>query len=320
MSQPVTISVVIPCYNAAAFVAETIRSALGQTLAPLEVIVVDDGSSDDSAAVAAACGPAVKVIRQANTGAAGARNTGVRVAAGNWIAFLDADDLWVRDRLEKLACLAATADPDIVCLFNDLDYVAPDGSRSHRPTPTHLLDGDAHVNLICDWLVNPSALLVRAAAARAVPFPEGVRHVEDQQFVMLLNRRGRFVHVPEALTGYRRRAGQLTADPRHVLIATRFNTEFVRKHSEWYTPADETRVRTHYANWLVRAHESAYWRRQYDVVREIRTVYFEIHPEPDPNPPLFNARLYPRWLVQVKDRLDRLFRRPGRRNPAGGAG
>lgn len=313
MTYPVATSVVIPCYNAAAFVAETIRSALSQTLAPLEVIVVDDGSTDDSAAVAAACGPLVKVIRQANAGAAGARNAGVRAARGDWVAFLDADDLWLPERLEKLARVAADVPPDVVGVFNDLFYVHPDGSRSPRTTPLHLLDGDSHVNLIREWLVNPSGLLVRTDAARDVPFPEGVRYVEDQQFMVLLTRRGRLVHVPEPLTGYRRRPGQLTAEPRHPVIATTLNLAFVDEHPEIYSVPDACRVRAAYGDWLVRAHEAAYWRRDNAAVRELRRLYFQVHPEPAA-PPLFAARLYPRWLVGLKDRADRLFRRPA---PAG---
>jgi len=91
-----TVSVVITAYNAAAFLHRAIESALGQTHRPLEIIVVDDGSTDETASVAARY--PVKVIRQANGGPGSARNTGILAARGEWIALLDHDDTWFPDK------------------------------------------------------------------------------------------------------------------------------------------------------------------------------------------------------------------------------
>jgi glycosyltransferase involved in cell wall biosynthesis len=96
-----TISVVIPAYNAAPYVSRAIESALAQTVPPLEVIIVDDGSSDDTAEVVAAYQPRVRLLRQANGGPASARNHGVRESHGDWIALLDADDSWLPKKLER---------------------------------------------------------------------------------------------------------------------------------------------------------------------------------------------------------------------------
>ena len=94
------ISVVIPVYNREETLAHAIESALSQTLKPHEVVVIDDGSSDKSAEVAEGFGDIVRVIRQENAGAAIARNVGIRHAVGDWIAFLDSDDVWDRDKLK----------------------------------------------------------------------------------------------------------------------------------------------------------------------------------------------------------------------------
>src|SRR4051812_13046945 len=96
-----TISVVIPCYNGALYLRETLESALAQNYAPLEILVVDDGSEDDSAAIAESCGAPVRVIRQPNQGESVARNRGIDEARGDWVAFLDADDLWEPEKLER---------------------------------------------------------------------------------------------------------------------------------------------------------------------------------------------------------------------------
>jgi len=103
------ISVVVPAHNAADTVGETIESALRQTMGDLEVIVVDDGSSDDTGArVEAIADPRLRLVRQENGGAAAARNAGIRQARGEWVAFLDADDVWLPHKLEvQLAVLEA---------------------------------------------------------------------------------------------------------------------------------------------------------------------------------------------------------------------
>src|SRR3972149_3633636 len=101
MSFSRSVSVVIPCYNGAVYLHETIESALAQTHSPLEVLVIDDGSTDDSAAIADSFGSPVRVIRQTNQGESVARNRGIDEARGDWIAFLDSDDVWNPTKLER---------------------------------------------------------------------------------------------------------------------------------------------------------------------------------------------------------------------------
>jgi len=111
-----TVSIVIPCYNAAPFLRETLDSALGQTHPPLEVIVVDDGSTDDSAAIAESYGPPVRVIRQKNQGESVARNRGLSEVKGSHVMFLDADDLLVQGAVERLM-QAAQGDRETVVVM-----------------------------------------------------------------------------------------------------------------------------------------------------------------------------------------------------------
>ncbi len=110
-----TVSVVIPAFDAAEYIAEAIDSVLRQTRPVGEVIVVDDGSTDDTASVAEAFGDPVRVVRQDRSGANPARNRGVRESAGEFIAFLDADDLWEPDKLAvQLDAFTADPAPDLV--------------------------------------------------------------------------------------------------------------------------------------------------------------------------------------------------------------
>ena len=95
------VSVIIPTFNRSRLVAEAVASALAQEAVALEVIVVDDGSEDDTPTVLTSLGVAVRPVFQAHAGVSAARNTGIRMARGEWLAFLDSDDLWLPQKLQK---------------------------------------------------------------------------------------------------------------------------------------------------------------------------------------------------------------------------
>jgi glycosyltransferase involved in cell wall biosynthesis len=96
-----TVSLVIPYYRASQTIARAVESAVGQTVPPLEILIVDDGSPEDAAELTKQLGSSVTVIRKPNGGAASARNLGIEHAKGEWIAFLDADDYWEPEKLER---------------------------------------------------------------------------------------------------------------------------------------------------------------------------------------------------------------------------
>lgn len=104
---PPLISVIIPTFNRAAFLPEALASVQAQNIAPLQVIVVDDGSTDDTAEVMRGLNASFEYIYQPNRGPAAARNTGLCHAQGEWIAFLDSDDLWAAGRLHRQLALVA---------------------------------------------------------------------------------------------------------------------------------------------------------------------------------------------------------------------
>jgi glycosyltransferase involved in cell wall biosynthesis len=220
----VPVSVVIPAFDAARFIASAIRSALAQTRPVLEVIVVDDGSRDDTAAVARAAG--ANVIVQANAGPGAARNAGVRAARGEWIAFLDADDVWHPRKLERQwaahACCpgASLLGTDFV-LVSPRGQIAPSVLRTHhayRETSRRALgDGfvfidraDAARGLAAGQFLCPSTVVVTKTLAQRVPFaepgrlpPDGVWHIaEDLEWYLRALRFTDVVVLEEPLVDY----------------------------------------------------------------------------------------------------------------------
>ena len=116
------VSVVIPSFNRGALIGETIESILAQTHPPAEVVVVDDGSTDDTASIVGRYGGAVRYHRIDNLGPSAARNVGVSISTGSWIAFCDSDDLWRPTKLERQCDLHALA-PSVEYSFTDFSFV-----------------------------------------------------------------------------------------------------------------------------------------------------------------------------------------------------
>lgn len=123
------VSVIIPTYQSASYLPEAVRSVLAQTLDPrrIELLVVDDGSTDDVAGAVAPFGDCVRVVRISHSGLPAARNAGIAVSTGEYVAFLDADDLWLPRRLEALFELAAV-EPDALLSTDIYHEIA--GKRS----------------------------------------------------------------------------------------------------------------------------------------------------------------------------------------------
>ncbi len=127
MNEPVTVSVVIPLYNAAGVVRDTIRTALDQTWKDREIVVIDDGSTDGSGALAQAYRGQIRYYRFENGGVAKARNRGIALSRGRYIAFLDHDDLWEPDKLAKQAAVLG-ARPEVGLVITGVAHLEYDGT------------------------------------------------------------------------------------------------------------------------------------------------------------------------------------------------
>lgn len=132
MNNTSLISVVIPVYNGDKYLAEAIESVLSQTDFELEIIVVDDGSTDNTARVAESFGSSVRYYHQIKAGPGAARNKGVSLAQGNYISFLDADDLWTENKMKR-QWMAFEADPYLDMAFGHIQqFYSPELTQAEK--------------------------------------------------------------------------------------------------------------------------------------------------------------------------------------------
>ena len=202
-----TLSVIIPAFNRAGLIGETLRSLLTQTLPADEIIVVDDGSTDDTAEVVGSFGPPVKVVRRPNGGPAAARNTGLAAAIGEYVHFFDSDDLAASNKQEVQVRALEESGADIALgpwvqgHFLDNRFAA----ANHVLQQLGLPKEDLVKALLTHWSFVPhSALFRRRAIPSAPAFDESLFVAEDQlMFLHCLLAGAKVVHTPETIEFYR---------------------------------------------------------------------------------------------------------------------
>ena len=216
------VSVVIPAYNAARFIERTLKSALRQTYRNLQILVIDDGSTDDTRSVAEAVianDDRVRIISVPNGGVAKARNIGIAESTGGFVAFLDADDLWHPRKIElQLSTLLASSDDRAAAVYPFSRVIDLD-DRVMGPANTFGCNGYVLARLLyAKFIGNGSSLLVcREAAVRVGGYESswaarGIGGCEDLDFELKLAAEHRLVVVPRFLVGYRVYKGNMSSD------------------------------------------------------------------------------------------------------------
>jgi glycosyltransferase involved in cell wall biosynthesis len=194
-SSPI-VSVVVPAYNYAGYILETLDSVFSQTLGDIEIIVVNDGSTDNTAEVLRPLREAgrIKYVEQANGGLASARNTGFREARGEFLAFLDADDLWPPDKLEWQVA-AMRGDPKVIVVYGRSVNMGedPENAVGRRSLPSGMVYEEF---IVSNHMRSAGQALIRADALRAVDgFDAGIRYGEDWELWIRLAEKGPFEYV-----------------------------------------------------------------------------------------------------------------------------
>jgi glycosyltransferase involved in cell wall biosynthesis len=204
------ISVIMPVFNGAATIVSAIASVLEQSHDNLELIVVNDGSTDATfSIVSAICDTRLRIINQENRGVSAARNAGLARSTGHYIAFIDADDIWVQYKLEKQRDALLIGEADVAYCW--VDYINISGDTLH-PDGRPRFEGNVYEQMLAHNFIHSGSnlLVTRAAYDRCGGFCDSLEAFEDWDFQLRLARHFTFACVPDVLAFYRMRNQSLT--------------------------------------------------------------------------------------------------------------
>ena len=208
------VSVIIPTYNCAHYLEQAIESAMNQTYRDLEIIVLDDGSTDDTTQVVRKYEASIRYIRQDNRGLPAARNHAIESSSGELIALLDADDWWEPTKLAEQVSILVE-DPELCLVYSDLEVVFDDGSiipsfLSSRPLAA---SGYVFDQLLQSGFIIPSTVLLRRIyLEQAGMFDESMRSHEDIDLWLRMCQRWRVAFVRKPLTHRRQGSANMTSN------------------------------------------------------------------------------------------------------------
>ncbi len=205
------VSVIIPTYNSSKYINECIESALNQTIKPLEIIVVDDGSTDDTESILKEYIGQNKItyIKKENGGPASARNKGVSLANGDYIAFLDADDIWTKTKLEEQLIMAVTKNADIV--HTGRFFISE--NKQQKKDTIRIKDSLSYL-IKNNYIVN-SSVLIKKEIIKKYMFSELGDMFAVEDYFLWLNLKSlvyKFIHIDKPLVGYRIHKNQISQD------------------------------------------------------------------------------------------------------------
>ena len=304
-----TVSVVMPCYNGMPYLSEALNSTLAQTHEPVEIIVVDDGSSDDSAECVreyAVRYPdrSIRLITQANAGEPAARNAGIRAAKGRWIAMLDTDDWWEPAKLEKQIEAARQAGPECVLVHTGVLAHLPDGSTS----PSNLDAGARRTGWCTEALLepasigHPSIMVLTSALKKIDGYDETFRQACDIDLYFRLSAVGTFAFVPECLLHYRKHDKQMsTGQADQIPFHHRAVKQFFDNHPDIASRIGQNRISQALSNHVAVKLESLWWRRNLTDFRKL-LGYAQASGLDGPSIEPWRRRAgWPDWLIRFKD-------------------
>ncbi len=272
---PALISVIMPCYNAAPYVEEAIGSVLGQSYPHVELIVVDDGSTDGSADIlqhlVAAHPDRISLIYQNRAGPFAARNQALARANGNYIAFLDADDTWHADALQRLHDALEAEPADVAyCGWQNMG-VAAANTQPHIPPIFEAGEDVSHFLQHGAWPIN-SVLTRRPLIDELRGFSErAATAMDDDLWLRMLARQPRLVRVPEVLAFHRCHLRSHSGIPhwQQVFDSVAVNRDFARFYPERVAHLTPARLNELIYDPLLREAYRCHWRNDTESARRL---------------------------------------------------
>ncbi|WP_162604575.1 glycosyltransferase family 2 protein [Geomonas edaphica] len=251
---PPTLDVVIPVYNGESFIVQAIESVMSQDYLPVRIIVVDDGSTDRTAALVRELMGPVPILyhHQENSGLSAARNAGIRLCTSDYVAFLDADDEWYPEKLSSQLKLFAEGDWDnlgvVYCRYIHIDEVGHIANNYHVVAPDPENRGYIFERLLKANMITGSGsgvLVKRSCFERVSLFDEELKACEDWDMWLRLSREYQFDYVDHTLVKIRRHTNNMQKDHNHIY------RNLFRFYDKWASEARRCRWQSNWRSMMI---------------------------------------------------------------------
>ena len=303
------VSAIIPAYNAADTIARAIYSIIRQSVAVDEIIVVDDGSTDNTAEIAAQTLGGIKIVRQRNGGPSAARNAALRIAKNDLVAFLDSDDFWLPDKIQRqLQCL------------NDSDCVSGvvtgfEKRWDHKNSRTIHFPGDEElenftpIQFVVLSRASPSTLIINRKITGDIAFPEDVVEGEDPIFFGLVRAKGVIRSVDSVLTIRTMHEAQLTQRPGSFARSLHNRREWLARN--WRELKVESAAEADRLFWIAAKEDvmARFWARDFSAFNRARIELQSVWPRDCEVEFDLKRQRLPSCIYEAKDFLDLTVRR-----------
>ncbi|MEX2213759.1 MAG: glycosyltransferase [Phycisphaeraceae bacterium] len=298
-----TVSVLILSHNNASYIAEAIASAISQTHKPSQVLVIDD-STDDSPGIIESfeqsSGGLVKLMRVPQCNVSRARNIGLDAASGDFLSFLDADDIWLPTKLARQVELLDANPQAVGCYALYFDFVNTLDDRQRRVPRTGADDPDLE-HVLFEQNLSSSTTLFRREVMGDLRFDENSPDAEDTIFAAELRLKGRWRLIDEPLIAKRIHPNQASTSSKHRLrnVAARLRWMKDRRDAIGAVAADAMIERQ--TQGLIGWMEGLYWNRDLASLKFVRPEVERICPEHYARSFISRTRLLPRWMYRLRD-------------------
>jgi len=242
------VSVIMPTYNRESFLRLAIDSVLNQTYPFLELHIIDDGSKDGTRSLVGSYrDERIKYLYQENRGQSAARNNGIKNARGAFICFLDSDNLWKNDKLEKQTSLM-TLHPECNILYGENEIIDESGRVVGSGNPVPRYSDDVMLQLLQNNFITFNTAMIRRCCFQEMGgFNENTRAGEDYELFLKFSTRYRFLYIPDILASYRIMDNRISSDYEKVFEANRrILTDFLDTYGKSLQPATIRRVWSRY--------------------------------------------------------------------------
>ena len=307
----IKISVVIPCYNAEAFIKDAVESVLNQSVKPYEIIIINDGSTDNTVKILESYKDNIKIINQENKGDCSARNRGMEEAKGDWIAFLDADDLWVPEKLRKQIDIIKGHINEIVCVHSGFYLLFENG----KVNPDRRCEESSGIqnNTIEEFILYPQVNTSTAVIKKMddIRFPEGYTQGGDMLFFARLSLAGKFYFISDPLAYYRQHSNQITKNPDAWVVHFKNRFKWIEENRELLGEHRVALLKQQLKNQIIYWLQLARWNRQWERYFILRR-YALTFDWGDSLPKELKRVIFPRFFYRLKDVFDKVTRKTKR--------